>query len=764
MIQYWIIYKKSNFNKTSWSKRTMKKLSLIPVIVVAMIFNGCNGISPGSQNDKRIEQKVDSVLSMMTLDEKIGQLTLYTSDMDQTGAFLRTEYIEDIKAGNVGAIFNAYGSEYTRSLQEMAVNETRLGIPLLFGYDVVHGHRTIFPVPLAEASSWDLEMMQKTAETAAREAASEGLHWTFAPMLDISRDPRWGRIVEGNGEDTYLGSRIAKVKVKGFQGDDLKDLNTIAATAKHFVGYGAPKAGRDYHSVDMSDRELREVYLPPFKAAVDAGVATIMTAFNDLNGVPATANEYLFKDILREEWGFNGFVVTDYTAIMELLYHGVAKDEHHASELAMNAGVDMSMQDGFYQQTLTDLVEQGRVSESQVDEAVANVLRIKFKLGLFDDPFRYSSVEREKAEVMKPENIETALEMARRSMVLLKNEKNVLPIDKSVKTIAVIGPMADNRRDLIGSWSAAGDWSKSVTLLEGLKKKMPDVNFIYAKGADIEGNDTSGFREAANAARKADMVILALGEAYWMSGEAASRSMIDLPGVQEELAKEIHKTGKPIAAVLMNGRPLAIDWLDANIPAILETWYLGTTAGDAIADVLSGDYNPSGKLPITFPRNVGQIPIHYDMRNTGRPFDANNKYTSKYLDVSNEPLYEFGHGLSYTTFDYGPVTLSSRTMQATDTLKVKVTVRNTGEYAGEEVVQLYLHDKVASVARPVRELKGFQKIHLEPGESKEVEFVVTNEDLKFYRLDMTYGSEPGEFMVFVGGSSADTQSAEFVLE
>lgn len=755
---------KRNFNKTSWSVKKMKKLSLIPIIVVVMILNGCNGINPGSHNDERIEQKVDSVLSMMTLDEKIGQLTLYTSDMDQTGAFLRPEYIEDIKAGNVGAIFNAYGSEYTRSLQEMAVNETRLGIPLIFGYDVVHGHRTIFPVPIAEASSWDLDMMQKTAETAAREAASEGLHWTFAPMVDISRDPRWGRVVEGNGEDSYLGARIAEVKVKGFQGDDLKDLNTLAATAKHFVGYGAPKAGRDYHSVDMSDRELREVYLPPFKAAVDADVATIMTAFNDLNGIPATANEYLFKDILREEWGFNGFVVTDYTAIMELLYHGVAKDEHHASELALNAGVDMSMQDGFYQQTLAELVEEGRVNESQIDEAVANVLRIKFKLGLFDDPFRYSSVEREKAEVMKPENIETAREMARRSMVLLKNDNNVLPIDESVKTIAVIGPMADNRRDLIGSWSAAGDWSKSVTLLEGLKNKMPDVNFIYAKGAEIEGEDTSGFSEAANAARRADMVILALGEAYWMSGEAASRSMIDLPGVQEELAQEIHKTGKPIAAVLMNGRPLTINWLDENIPAILETWYLGTTTGDAIADVLSGDYNPSGKLPMTFPRNVGQIPIHYDMRNTGRPFDANNKYTSKYLDVPNEPLYEFGHGLSYTTFDYGPVTLSSRTMQAADSLKVKVTVRNTGEYEGEEVVQLYLHDKVASVARPVRELKGFKKIHLEPGESKEVEFIVTDEDLKFYRANMIYGSEPGEFMVFVGGSSADTQSAEFVLE
>ncbi len=742
----------------------MRKLSLIPIIILALVLQSCDGINPGSHNNAGIDQKVDSVLSLMTLDEKIGQLTLYTSDMDQTGAFLRPEYIEDIKGGNVGAIFNAYGSEYTRSLQEMAVNETRLGIPLIFGYDVIHGHRTIFPVPLAEASSWDMDMIHKTARVAAREAASEGLHWTFAPMVDIARDPRWGRIVEGSGEDTYLGSRIAAERVKGFQGESLHDLNTLAATAKHFVGYGAAKAGRDYHSVDMSERELREVYLPPFKAAFDAGAVSVMTAFNDLNGIPATANKFLFKDILRDEWAFDGFVVTDYTAIMELLYHGVARDEHHASKLAMDAGIDMDMQDGFYQKTLADLVNDGKVSEDQIDDAVRNILRVKFQLGLFDDPFRYSDVEREKTEIMKPENLEIARDMARKSIVLLKNEGNVLPIKESAKTIAVIGPMADNRRDLIGSWSAAGDWTKSVTLLEGLRDKMPDVNFIHVKGADISGNSRAGFSEAVSVARRADMVILALGEAYWMSGEAASRADISLPGVQEELAQEIHKTGKPIVAVLMNGRPLTINWLDENIPAILETWFLGTTTGDAIADVLSGDYNPSGKLPITFPRHVGQIPIHYDMLSTGRPFNPNDKYTSKYLDIPNEPLYEFGHGLSYTTFDYGPVTLSSRTMKPSDSLMVSVTVRNTGQYEGEEVVQLYLHDEVASVARPVRELKGFQKINLEPGESKEVNFLVTNEHLKFYRADMSYGSEPGEFMVFVGGSSADTQSAEFVLQ
>ncbi len=742
----------------------MKKSQLLLLTFLVVFANACGQKHFSTGSEQQISQKVDSLLSIMTLDEKVGQLTLYTSDMDQTGAFLRPEYIGDIKAGNVGAIFNAYGAEYTRKLQEMAVNDTRLGIPLLFGYDVIHGHRTIFPVPIAEASSWDMDMIRKTAQIAAREASAEGIHWTFAPMVDVSRDPRWGRVVEGSGEDSFLGSKIAAEKVKGYQGDDLRDIHTVAATVKHFAAYGAAEAGRDYNTVDMSERELREVYLPPYKAAIDAGVVSVMTSFNTLNGIPATANKFLFQDILRDEWGFDGFVVTDYTAIMELLYHGVAKDKYQASELAMNAGIDMDMQDGFYHQTLADLVKQGRISESQVDKAVGYILKVKFKLGLFEDPYRYSSVEREKAEIMKPANIEAAREMAHRSMVLLKNDNEVLPIKESVKTIAVIGPLAKSRRDLIGSWSAAGDWLKSVTLWEGLKNKMPNVKFIYAEGSEIDGDSKAGFSDAVSAARKADMVILALGEAYWMSGEAASRADIGLPGVQLYLAKEIHKTGKPIATVLMNGRPLTITWLDENISSILETWFLGTTTGDAIADVLVGDYNPSGKLPMTFPRVVGQIPIHYDMLSTGRPFDANNKYTSKYLDVPNAPLYEFGYGLSYTTFDYSPITLSSRTMQSPDTLKATITVKNTGKYEGEEVVQLYLRDKVASVSRPVRQLKGFQKVNLKPGESKEVAFDITNKELSFYRADMSYGSEPGEFMVFIGGSSSDTQSSEFVLQ
>jgi len=735
---------------------------VLPLLAIPFLFTFCTP-DPDPLSEAGIDARVDSVLALMTLDEKIGQLTLYTSDMDQTGAFLRPEYIEDIKKGNVGAIFNAYGAEYTRKLQEMAVKETRLGIPLLFGYDVIHGHRTIFPMPLAEASSWDLDMIQRAAEVAAAEATAEGLHWTFAPMVDIARDPRWGRIIEGSGEDVFLGSQIAAARVRGFQGTDIRALNTMAATVKHFAAYGAAQAGRDYHSVDMSERQLRETYLPPFKAAIDAGALSIMTAFNDVAGVPATASRFLMNDILRDEWNFKGFVVTDYTAIMELRNHAVASDEFHASELALNAGVDMSMQDGYFQLTLAELVKQGRVKESDIDTAVRRVLRVKFMLGLFDDPYRYSDLDRQNAEVMKPENIQAAREMAHKSMVLLKNENNALPLSKSVRTIAVVGPLSEARRELIGSWSAAGDWAKSVTLLEGIKNAVPNARVIHADGCDINCTSTSGFQAAVNAARQADVVILALGEAYWMSGEAASRSDINLPGMQQQLAEAIHKTGKPVVAVLMNGRPLTINWLDENIPSILQTWFLGTTTGDAIADVLFGDVNPSGKLPITYPRNVGQIPIYYNMLPTGRPFKAEDKYTTKYLDVPNEPLYVFGYGLSYTTFAYSDLTVSAASMLPTDTLTVTVTLTNTGSRAGEEVVQLYIRDKVASISRPVKELKGFVKVSLEPGEARSIRFVINQNDLSFYKEDLSFGWEPGDFDVFVGGNSRDVLNATFTL-
>jgi beta-glucosidase len=735
---------------------------LVAILAIPFLLSHCTP-DPDPQSEAGIDLRVDSVLALMTLDEKIGQLTLYTSDMDQTGAFLRPQYIEDIKKGHVGAIFNAYGAEYTRKLQEMAVKETRLGIPLLFGYDVIHGHRTIFPMPLAEASSWDLDMIQRSAAVAATEATAEGLHWTFAPMVDIAIDPRWGRIVEGSGEDVFLGSKIAAARVHGFQGTDIRALNTMAATVKHFAAYGAAQAGRDYHSVDMSERRLRETYLPPFKAAIDAGALSIMTAFNDVAGVPATASKFLMTDVLRDEWGFKGFVVTDYTAIMELRNHAVASDEFHASELALNAGVDMSMQDGYFQLTLAELVKQGRVKESDIDTAVRRVLRVKFMLGLFDDPYRYSDPEREKAEVMKPEHIQAAREMAHKSMVLLKNENNTLPLSKSVRTIAVVGPLSEARRELIGSWSAAGDWAKSVTLLEGIQAAVPNARVIHAEGCDINCTSTSGFQAAVNAARQADVVVLALGEAYWMSGEAASRSDINLPGMQQQLAEAIHKTGKPVVAVLMNGRPLTINWLDENIPAILETWFLGTTTGNAIADVLFGDVNPSGKLPVTFPRNVGQIPIHYNMLPTGRPFKAEDKYTTKYLDVPNEPLYVFGYGLSYTTFEYSNLALSAASITPSDSLIVTVTLTNTGSRAGEEVAQLYIRDKVASISRPVKELKGFVKVSLEPGESRSIRFAINQNDLSFYKEDLSFGWEPGDFDVFVGGNSRDVLNATFTL-
>ncbi len=736
------------------------------LVIVVAIFTGCqknSNTSPSSANS-RVDGRVDSVLALMTLEEKIGQLTLFTSDYDVTGPTIRENYKDDIKAGKVGAIFNAFGADYTRKLQEIAVKETRLHIPLLFGYDVIHGHRTIFPIPLGESCSWDLNVMQQSARIAAEEASAEGLHWTFAPMCDIARDPRWGRMAEGAGEDTYLGSRIAEARVKGFQGEGIGALNSVLACVKHFAAYGAAQAGRDYHTTDMSDRVLREVYLPPYKAAIDAGAATVMTSFNELDGIPATGNKYLMTDILRKEWNFTGFVVTDYTSIMELLPHGIAEDTASAAALALEAGVDMDMQAGFYNDALEKLVKEGKLKEGLIDEAVRRILRKKFELGLFDDPYRYSNVEREKSTVMKKEFLDAARDGARKSIVLLKNEKQVLPLSKSIKRLAVIGPLADARREMIGSWSAAGDWTKAVTLLEGIKAAVTSsTQVLYARGCNINDDTTKYFAQAIQTAKQADVVVLAVGEAALMTGEAASRTALDLPGVQQKLVEEIQKTGKPMVVVLSNGRPLTINWINDNIPAIVETWFLGTQAGYAIADVLFGDYNPSGKLTVTFPRAVGQVPIHYSMKNTGRPMDANNKYTSKYLDESNEPLYPFGYGLSYTTFTYGDISLSSPQITQQDELKVTCKVTNTGKRAGEEVVQLYIHDLVGSVTRPVKELKNFQKIMLQPGESKEITFTITQHDLSFYRKDMSFGVEPGKFEVYIGGNSRDLKKAAFML-
>lgn len=731
--------------------------------MMLIMIAGC--MSRPDENHDGITLRVDSLISLMTLEEKVGQLTLYTSDYDVTGPTIREGYKEDIKAGKVGAIFNAFGAAYTRKLQEMAVKETRLGIPLIFGYDVIHGHRTIFPISLGEAASWDLNAIETSARVAAAEASAEGLHWTFAPMCDIARDPRWGRMSEGAGEDTYLGSAIAAARVKGFQGKRLGDVTSVMACVKHFAAYGAAQAGRDYSTVDMSDRMMREVYLPPYKAAIDAGAATVMTSFNEYDGVPATGSRFLMTDVLRKEWGFKGFVVTDYTSIMEMVNHGIAEDTASAAALALEAGVDMDMQAGFFQEALPRLVKSGKIKERVLDEAVRRVLRKKFELGLFEDPYRYSNEQREKATVMSKENLEAARDVARRSMVLLKNEKGLLPLSKNIKSIALIGPLADSKRDMIGSWSAAGDWTKAVTLLEGMKAAVsPSTKILYAKGCNINDDSAQYLVKAIQTAKQAEVVVLAVGEAAMMTGEAASRASLDLPGIQEKLVEEIRKTGKPVVVVLMNGRPLTINWIDQNIPAILETWFSGTQAGHAIADVLFGAYNPSGKLPVTFPRSVGQVPIFYSMKNTGRPMDPNNKYTSKYLDESNDPLYPFGYGLSYTSFVYSNLMLNKTKITEQDTLTVTCRITNTGSRAGEEVVQLYIRDWVGSVTRPVKELKGFQKIMLKQGESKDVTFRLSAHDLSFYRRDMTFGTEPGKFEIYVGGNSRDVKSASFVLD
>ncbi|MGC8864420.1 MAG: beta-glucosidase BglX [Bacteroidales bacterium] len=742
----------------------MRKTLIIGLSALGLMISGCQKAKL-AQDDQPIERRVDSVLKLMTLEEKIGQLTLFTSDFDVTGPSIRENYKEDIKAGRVGAIFNAYGVDYIRELQRIAVEETRLGIPLIFGYDVIHGHRTIFPISLGESASWDTAMVRKAAQIAAREATAEGLNWTFAPMVDIARDPRWGRISEGAGEDVFLGKCMAVARVKGFQGVRLDDPRTLVACAKHYAAYGGAQAGRDYHTVDISERTLREVYLPPFKAAVDAGVGTFMTSFNEIGGVPSTGNYHLLTEILRNEWGFKGFVVTDYTSINEMVAHGFARDEKQAGELAINAGVDMDMQGAVYYNYLKKSIEEGKVSMATVDEAVRRVLRIKFKLGLFDNPYLYCNKEREQNEIMTQEHLDFARDMARKSIVLLKNEKQVLPLSKEVQTLAVIGPLADNRRELIGSWSAAGDWTKAVTILEGIRQAVSaHTKILYARGCNINDDTTSFIAEAVNKSRQADAVVLVVGEAHWMSGEAASRSELGLPGVQQQLADAIMATGKPVITVLLSGRPLTLGKLSEQTTALLAAWFPGTMAGPAVADVLFGDYNPSAKLPVTFPRNVGQIPIYYCMKNTGRPMDPNNKYTSKYLDVPNTPLFPFGYGLSYTTFEYSGLKLSSDKISANDTLRVSVRVKNTGQYAGEETVQLYIRDLVGSVTRPVKELKGFRKVFLQPGESQEITFKLTARDLAFWNIDMNYTWEPGEFKVFVGGDSEKCMESGFVLQ
>lgn len=741
-------------------KKTTAALTLL--VMTLYIFTGCKQGQQGTEADQKIASKVDSLIGKMTLEEKVGQLTLFTSDMTTTGPSMRGDYQKLIKAGKVGAIFNAYGSDYTRNLQKMAVENSRLGIPLLFGYDVIHGFRTTFPIPLGESSSWDPDLIRQASAVAAHEAAAAGLHWTYAPMVDIARDPRWGRIAEGAGEDTYLGSKIAAARVHGFQGKDLSDPSTVLACVKHYAAYGAAEGGRDYNTVNMSERRLREIYLPPFKAAVDAGVGTVMTAFNELNGIPATENKFLLDTVLRNEWGFKGFVVTDYTSIPEMIAHGVPKNGTAAAEMALEAGVDMDMQSGLYLEKLPGLVKKGEVSEETVNKAVARVLRMKYKLGLFDDPYRYCNPGKEKKELLSRHNRDMERKVARESMVLLKNKKALLPLDKDIKNLAVIGPLADNQKEQLGPWSGAGRAEDNITVLQGIRQAVGSgTNIRYAKGCEITGDSRDGFSQALGAARNADAAVMVLGEAANMSGEAASRATLDLPGQQEALLQAIHKTGTPVILVLMNGRPLTITWADENVPAILESWFPGTEGGPAVADILFGDYNPSGKLTVTFPRTVGQVPYYYNHKNTGRPMDPDQKYTSKYIDVPNKPLYPFGYGLSYSDFEYSDITLDHEKMSPDSSLRVSVTVKNTGKRKGQEIVQLYIRDLFASVTRPIEELKGFQKIMLGAGDSRKVTFTLAADDLSFYNQDMKKVVEPGRFDVFVGPNSRDVKKAEF---
>lgn len=708
-----------------------------------------------------IDQKVNALLKQMTLEEKIGQLNQYTGNNQATGPITINPNKEaEIKQGLIGSMLNVLGTKYTRQYQELAM-QSRLKIPLLFGQDVIHGYKTTFPIPLAEAASWDLEAMELSARIAAIEASASGIHWTFAPMVDISRDPRWGRVMEGAGEDTYLGSRIAAARVKGFQGK-LGDVNSVMACVKHFAAYGAAVGGRDYNSVDMSERMLWETYLPPFKAALDAGAATFMNSFNDLNGIPATGNKYLQRDILKGKWNFQGFVVSDWGSIGEMVSHGYVKDNKEAALAAITAGSDMDMESNAYRYHLAELVKENKVPIALIDDAVKRILRKKFELGLFDDPFKYCNPEREHAALNNPEHRKAAREVAAKSIVLLKNNNAVLPLSKSIKTIAFIGPLVKEHKQNMGFWAVELpdlDYDKQVvSQWEGLQNKVSEnTQLLYAKGCETTGDSKEGFAEAITVANQADVVILSVGESWNMSGEAKSRSNIHLPGVQEELVKAIQATGKPVVVLVNAGRPLIFNDIADTVPAILYTWWLGSEAGNAIADVLFGDYNPSGKLPMSFPREEGQIPIYYNHFNTGRPApnETATNYVSAYTDLKNSPRFPFGYGLSYTAFNYSNLKLSKNKIKSNEAIEVSVTITNTGKVAGEEVIQLYLRDKVASVVRPIIELKDFQKIKLAAGESKTIKFRINREKLSFYNAELKWITEPGDFEMMIGSSSSD---------
>ncbi|MDB4134456.1 beta-glucosidase BglX [Flavobacteriaceae bacterium] len=753
----------------------MKSKFLKLILIATVIFNySCNE----SKSEKEIF--ISDLMSKMTLDEKVGQMNQYNGFWDATGPLPKKGYekgrYDDLRNGLVGSMLNVTGVKNVSALQKIAVEETRLGIPLIFGFDVIHGYKTISPIPLAESASWDIEAIEKSARIAAEEAAAAGLNWTFAPMVDIYRDARWGRVMEGAGEDTYLGSVIATARVKGFQGNDLSDFSTIAACAKHFAAYGFPESGRDYNTADINKYTLYNNVLPPFKAALDAGVSTFMNAFNTLNEVPATGSKFLQRDILKGDWGFEGFVVSDWGSIGEMIPHGYAKDGVHAAELAANAGSDMDMESSLYVRQLQGLVAEGKVDISVIDDSVKRILGVKYDLGLFEDPYKYCDLEREENVIGSKENNLAALDMAKKSIVLLKNESSLLPIKKKGQKIALIGHLANDNNSPLGNWRGAADSNTAVTVLEGLKNYGSN-SITYRKGVDLyygETNfhnrvklnhtDRTGFKAAKIAAKSADVVIMVLGEEGFQSGEGRSRTELGLPGLQQELLEEVFKVNKNIVLVLMNGRPLNLTWADQNIPTIVEAWHLGTQSGNAIAEVLYGNYNPSGKLTMSFPRNVGQAPLYYNYKKTGRPGASSAEVTrSTYADVENSPLYPFGYGLSYTSFEYSDLTISSDEISRGDVIKASVKITNTGKLKGKDVVQMYIRDHYGSLARPVKELKGFELVELNPGETKEVSFEIDNSNLIYYTANDRWESEIGKFSVFIGGDSDVKNNKSFDL-
>ncbi|MEG9327530.1 beta-glucosidase BglX [Salinimicrobium catena] len=776
---------KTNLKKTS----IFKKVSLIVFLALSTTaFSQVDRINyeAYTADKEKMDKTIDSLMDLMTLTEKLGQLNLPSSGDITTGQAQSSNVAQKIREGKIGGLFNIKSVEKIKNVQKIAVEDSRLGIPMIFGMDVVHGYETSFPIPLGLSTSWDMDLIEETAKMAAKEATADGINWTFSPMVDLSRDARWGRVSEGAGEDPFYNSQVAKAMVRGYQQDDLSRNNTLMACVKHFALYGAAEAGRDYNTVDMSKNRMYNVYLPPYKAAVEAGVGSVMASFNEINGVPATGNKWLLTDVLREQWGFDGFVVTDYTGINEMVDHGIG-DLQTVSARALNAGIDMDMVGEGFISTLEKSLEEGKVSMETINTAVRRVLEAKYQLGLFEDPYRYLDEERAAAEVFTKENRDFARQVASQSMVLLKNENDLLPLQKK-GTIAVVGPLASNRTNMAGTWSVAAPQDKSVSVLEGIKEEVGNrAKIVYAKGSNVsydlelekrgttfgkdiprDGRSDEELRkEAIDIAAKADVIIAAIGESAEMSGESSSRTDISIPQAQKDLLQALLKTGKPVVLVLFNGRPLVMNEEDETVPAILDVWFGGTETGSAIADVLFGEVNPSAKLTMSFPRSVGQIPIFYNHKNTGRPLKNDQgefeKFRSNYLDERNEPLYPFGYGLSYTTFEYSDLTLSSDKLSPEDTLEVSVTVKNSGNYDGKEVVQLYVRDLVGSITRPVKELKGFKKVFIEKGDSETVTFKLSAEDLKFYNNELEHVYEPGDFEVFVGTNSRETLNSEFEL-